>query len=444
MPKLARELQPLDVKRLKHPGTGRNVLFAVGGVQGLQLQITPTGSRSWVLRVSIGGKRRDVGLGGYPTVTLAQAREKAREARASIERGVDPVEDRKAARAALETAARRGTTFAEAMSKYLTAKIEVGEQTKHRAQWRTTLESYAVPILGKMSVADIGMPDVLRVLEPIWAEKTETASRVRQRIEAVLSWATVAGLRSGDNPARWRGNLAEMLPAPAKLKGEEHHPAVALADGPRWWAHLCRMDGQGARALRFAVLCASRSGEIRGLRWREVVFEGKEPVALRIPAARMKGGREHMVPLSDVAVELLREVAGLREGDAWPELPLDHLVFPAPRGGELSDMTLSAVMRRMHEAEVKVGRLGYLDGVSRRPAVPHGCRSTFRDWAGKSGFPRELGEEALAHSLGSAVEAAYARGHLMERRRPMMQAWANFLAGDEAASVVPIRAKAAQ
>ncbi|MDE3029031.1 MAG: integrase arm-type DNA-binding domain-containing protein [Paracoccaceae bacterium] len=454
MPKIAKELGPLDVKRLTHPGKGGNALFAVGGVNGLHLQITPTEARSWVLRVQIGTKRRDVGLGSYPTTTLAQARDRAREAREAISKGIDPVEERKAHRAALEAAQHQRMTFKDAVERYLPAKVEVGAMTKHKAQWRSTLTTYALPVLGNTPVADIAMKDVLRVLEPIWEGKNETASRLRQRIEAVLSWATVAGHRTGDNPARWKGNLAEMLPKPSAVKDEAHQPAVSIADAPRWWAHLSRMEGQGACALRFAALCGSRSGEIRELTWGEVQFENvqagahsvanRQPVTLVIPAAKMKAKRDHVVPLSDAAVLVLREGAGLAAGEEWPVFPRDALVFPAPRGGALSDMSVSAVMRRMHEAEVKAGRVGYLDGMTGRPAVPHGCRSTFRDWAGKSGFPRELAEEALAHAIKNKAEAAYAREHMAERRKPMMQAWAHFLTYGEALSgnVIGIRGNA--
>ena len=431
MPKIAKELTAKQVQNLKHDGRKTNVLAAVGGVSGLHLQITPTGARSWILRAKVGRGRRDIGLGPLSLLSLKEARDKAREVRKQIAEGRDPVAERREARAEAIKVQRRAMTFKEAMEIYLATKIEPGPVTVNKKQWRSTLEAYALPILGPMRVEAIEIRDVLQVLEPIWINKTETASRLRQRIEAVLSWATVAGHRTGDNPARWKGNLAEMLPKAADVKEQEHLPAISQLDAPHWWAHLNKMAGQGARALRFVALTASRTGEVRSLVWKEVLFENGTPVRLSIPAARMKAKRDHVVPLSSPAVEILREAAGLRPGEDWPKnLSPDDLVFPAPRGGTLSDMSLSAAMRRMHESEEKAGRAGYLDPQSGRPAVPHGLRSTFRGWAGKAGYPRELAEEAIAHAVGSDVERAYAREHLADRRTPMMDAWAAFLLGE--------------
>ena len=235
MPRIAGELSALNVKRLAHPGGKRNVLFSVGGVPGLHLQVSPKGGRSWVLRVMVGTLRRDIGLGGYPAVTLSQARDKAREIRTKIESGVDPVAERKAVKAALVAAQRRGLTFADAVDKALAARLDAFKNAKHRQQWENTLTTYAMPELGKMMVHDITTQDVLRVLQPHWIDKTETASRLRGRIEAVLSWATVAGHRTGDNPARWLGNLKELLPAPSKVATEGNQPALMLDDASRWF-----------------------------------------------------------------------------------------------------------------------------------------------------------------------------------------------------------------
>ncbi len=418
MPKVARELSALEVKNLAHPGDKRNVMYSVGGVAGLHMQITPHGGRSWVLRVKVGEKRRDLGLGGFPTVTLSQARDKAREARDKIERGIDPVEERKATKAALIAAQRRGLTFAVAVDKALVAKLDAFKNPKHRQQWQNTLATYAIPDLGKMLVQDITTQDVLRVLQPIWATKTETASRVRGRIEAVLSWATVAGHRTGDNPARWAGNLKELLPPPSKVANEGNHPALALEDAPRWFAALQAREGFGARALEFATLTATRSQEVRGATWDEIDFD---KALWTIPGVRMKMDREHRVPLSARAVKMLK---------ALPKLEGNPLVFPAARGGQLSDMTLSATMRRMHEAEVAQGGAGFLDRTSNRPAVPHGLRSTFRDWvAEQTTYPGDLAEAALAHKISNAVEASYRRGDMIEKRRRMMADWADFMGG---------------
>ncbi|TGD45361.1 site-specific integrase [Pseudotabrizicola sediminis] len=418
MPRVAEELTALDVKRLTHPGGKRNVLFSVGGVPGLYLQLTPNNGRSWVLRAMVGTMRRDIGLGGFPGITLSMARDKAREARAKIEGGIDPVEERKATKAALVAAQRRGLTFAAAVDKALSAKLDAFKNPKHRQQWENTLQTYAIPELGKMLVQDITPQDVLRVLQPHWINKTETASRLRGRIEAVLSWATVAGHRTGDNPARWAGNLKELLPAPNKVATEGNHPALALDDVPAWFAALQTREGFGARAVEFLALTASRSQEIRGAAWDEIDLKAG---IWTIPGARMKMGKEHRVPLSARAVALL---------EALPRLDGNPLVFPAARGGQLSDMTLSATMKRMHEAEIASGNAGFIDRTSKRPAVPHGLRSTFRDWvAERTTFPGEMAEVALAHRISNAVEAAYRRGDMIEKRRRMMGEWADFVAG---------------
>jgi len=418
MPKIAEELSALDVKRLAHPGGKRNSLFSVGGVPGLYMQITPKGGRSWVLRVKVGSLRRDIGLGGFPGVTLSQARDKAREARAKIESGIDPVEERKAAKAALVAAQRRGLTFADAVDKALAAKLDAFKNAKHRQQWENTLATYATPDLGKMLVQDITTQDVLRVLQPLWMEKTETASRLRGRIEAVLSWATVAGHRTGDNPARWAGNLKELLPPPSKVATEGNHPALALDDAPRWFSALQAREGFGARALEFAALTATRSQEVRGATWDEIDLDKALWI---IPAARMKMGKEHRIPLPAHAVAMLEEL---------PRLKDNPLVFPAARGGQLSDMTLSATMKRMHEADIAQGGAGFTDRTSQRPAVPHGLRSTFRDWvAEQTTFPGDMAEVALAHKISNAVEASYRRGDMIEKRRRMMADWADFMGG---------------
>jgi integrase len=416
------EMSALNLKRLQHPGVGRNAVFAVGGVSGLMLQITPTGGRTWLLRATVGEKRREIGLGGFPDVTLAQARERAREAKDKIRMGIDPVEERKAVKATLIAAQRRGLTFADAIERYLDAKMDAFSNSKHKAQWRSTLENYARPILGPMLVQDIDVQDVLQVLEPIWAEKTETASRLRGRIEAVLSWATVAGHRTGDNPSRWAGNLKELLPAPSKVAKKGNHPALQIDDVNRWFRALRARSGVGSRALEFSALTAARSQEVRGARWDEIDIEAK---MWTVPAKRMKMDREHRVPLAPCAVELLR---------ALPRMDGNPLIFPAVRGGELSDMTLSATMKRLHEADMAQDGFGFVDRVSKRPAVPHGLRSTFRDWVSeRTHFPGEMAENALAHKISSAVEAAYRRGDMIEKRREMINAWVDFLKGNEQA-----------
>lgn len=418
MPRKAKDLTALEVSRLRHPGRGGNVTFAVGNVAGLMLQCTPTGARTWLLRTMVGAKRREIGLGGYPDVSLADAVRLARTTKEKIRQGVDPVEERKAMRAALAAQQARGLTFSEAVDRYLAAKLDAFKNAKHRQQWENTLRTYALPTLGSMLVSEIAVQDVLRVLEPIWRTKTETASRLRGRIEAVLAWATVSGHRTGDNPAAWRGNLKELLPAPTKIAQETNQPALQLDDAARWFEALRSREGIACRALEFAALTACRSQEVRGATWDEIDLERALWI---IPASRMKMRKEHRIPLSPGALMLLR---GL------PRMADNPLVFPAAKGGQLSDMALSATMRRLHEADLAGGGAGFIDRVSKRPAVPHGLRSTFRDWVAEcTSYPGEMAEVALAHKITNAVEAAYRRGDMIEKRRQMMKAWSDFLAG---------------
>lgn len=417
MPRKVKDLSALEVARLRHPGKGTNVTYAVGNVAGLLLQCTPTGARTWLLRTTVGLKRREIGLGGFPDVPLADAVRRARETKDQIRAGVDPIEQRKANRSALATAQARGLTFADAVDRYLAAKLDAFKSAKHRAQWEMTLKTYAEPKLGSMLVNDIAVQDVVGVLQPIWREKTVTASRLRGRIESVLAWATVAGHRSGDNPARWAGNLRELLPAASKVRDGGNQPALQLDDAVRWFAQLRAREGNGSRALEFLALTATRSQEVRGAVWSEIDLARKLWI---VPGSKMKMGREHRVPLSLAAIAIL---------DAMPRHPDSQLIFWAPKGGQLSDMTVSATMRRLNDAAVKVGGTGFVDRTSKRPAVPHGLRSTFRDWiAERTAFPSDLAETALAHKVPNAVEAAYRRGDMLEKRRQMMTAWADFLA----------------
>jgi integrase len=388
---------------------------------GLFLRVEPNGSRRWVQRIVVRGKRCELGLGSPPLVSLAQAREMALDNRRVARAGGDPLASKRE-RAAVPT-------FAEAVDRFLASKLAEFSNDKHRLQWRSTLDSYAGPVLGPMRVADIGLRDVLRVLEPIWREKTETASRLRGRIESVLAWATVSGHREGDNPARWKGNLDALLPKPGKIAKADNHPALALDEAPGWIAELRKRDGMAARALEFAAFTAARSGEVRGALWSELDLSSG---LWTIPSERMKAGREHRVPLTPELVDMLR---GL------PRMDGSAFVFFAPMGGMLSDMALSAVMRRMQEAATANGGAGYLDPRSGRPAVPHGLRSTFRDWtAERTDYPRDMAEIALAHNVGSEVERAYRRGDMLEKRRAMMAAWGRFLRGETGGKVVRLGA----
>ena len=410
MPRKASELNALAVSRLTVPG-----LHFVGGVPGLALQVLPSGARTWVLRISIGGRRRDMGLGGYSAsgMTLARARADALAARAKIKAGVDPIEERRAAESTLRAANVKAMTFEQAARGYMAAHEPTWRNAKHAQQWRNTLEQYAYPVIGPLMVRDVELAHVLKVLEPIWREKTETASRLRSRVELVLDWAAARGHRTGVNPARWRGHLDKLLPQPSKVSKPDHHAALPVDALGAFMERLRAAPGMGARALEFAILTAARSGEVRGAAWAEIDLKG---AAWTIPGERMKAGKEHRVPLSGPALAVLA---------ALPRFTDSDFVFPAPRGGQLSDMTLSAVLRRM---EV--------------PAVPHGFRSTFRDWAAeRTSYPNEMAEMALAHTIENKAEAAYRRGDLFEKRRRMMDDWAAFCALPAATGeVIPLRA----
>lgn len=413
MPKQAVELKAIQVKRLSEPGR-----HAVGGIPpGLSLNITDTGARSWIFRVTVKGNRRHIGLGSYPEVSLAEARELAHEMKRKISAGIDPVEERQAERAALAIEEKQRTTFRDAFDSFYEEKVQ-GElkNAKHVKQWQSTLTTYAFPFIGDKSVASISVEDILAVLRPIWTTKNETASRVRQRIEAVLDWSKAMNLRDGENPARWKGNLQQILPSPGKMQKENRYPAVDLDAIGEWFRVLRNRNGIAARALEFLTLTASRSSEVRGALWGEIDLERG---IWTVPAERMKAGREHRVPLSHEAIKLLK---------ALPKFKDCPYIFPSPRNGQMSDMTLSAVMRRIQEAEEREGRPGFLDPRSRRPAVPHGLRSTFRDWAAeRTTYPRDMAEMALAHNVGSDVERAYRRSDLLERRREMMEEWSEFM-----------------
>lgn len=412
MPKKAKPLSAVEVSKLDTPG-----LHAVGGVAGLRLRVLPTGAKTWVLRTLIAGKRREMGLGGYPTVGLSDARTKAREALDEVRAGVDPIAKRQSQWSALLASRGAEMTFDQCVEKFIEAKGGEWKNPKHRQQWQNTLTTYASPTIGKLQVRDVDLPLITKILEAIWNTKTETASRVRGRIEAVLDWATVRGYRRGENPARWKGHLDKVLSKPSKVAKVEHHAVLPFDGVGGFMVELRKQRGVAARALEFAILTAARSGEVRGATWSEIDLQGN---TWTIPASRMKAGKEHRVPLSDEAVTLLRTL---------PRHEGNDLVFAAPRGGVLSDMTLTAVMRRM-----KVD------------AVPHGFRSTFRDWAAeRTSYPQHVAEMALAHAIGDKVEAAYRRGDLFEKRRRMMVDWAKHCGTPHqtSADVVPIRGTAA-
>lgn len=389
MPKFAKELTAAAVAKLREPGR-----YPVGGAAGLHLRITDSGSRLWVHRIMVDGKRRDIGLGRFEDVSLSQARDAARDKSRLVRQGIDPLP-------ALQLApvAKVVRTFRATAEEYVESKRDGWRNEKHRAQWTATLEAYAYPEIGEKDVGEIGIDDVLRVLRPIWTSKTETATRLRGRIESVLGYAAVRDGRSGINPASWRGVLDKILPAPDKVRTREHHPAMPIAEAPAFMRALEEVGGMSALALRFLILTAARSGEVRGASWSEVDLQAG---IWAVPAERMKAGAAHRVPLSAQALALL---------EGLPRFAGSDLLFPSPRGGQLADMAMTALMRRRG--------LAY---------VPHGFRSTFRDWAGDhTEYPREIVESALAHAVGNRVEAAYRRKDALERRRPLMQDWGNFL-----------------
>lgn len=389
MPRLARALSALEVKRLVQPG-----LHAVGHVAGLRLAVKDTGAKSWVLRVTVGTRRSELGLGGYPTVTLAQACERARQALDMIRDGRDPAAERRARRVTVEW------TFKRCCEAYIAAHRAGWRNAKHAAQWASTLETYVYPKFGEKHVRDVTKADVLAAIEPDWSTKNETMVRVRNRIELVIAWATQRELRpEGLNPARWRGNLDAALPRPSKVNKREHFAAVPIDGMHAFVSRLRAMPGIGAQALEFAILTACRTGVVRAATWDEIDLAS---AVWSIPASKMKAGRPHRVPLSPRALELLQ---------ALPRSEKQQLVFPGARDKPLSDMTLTACIRRM--------------GVD---AVPHGFRSTFADWcAERTATPAEVREMALAHAIGDQTEAAYRRGDLFQKRRELMALWARFI-----------------
>jgi integrase len=420
MPKIAKELGALEVSRLKDVG-----FHAVGGVSGLGLQIVESGARSWVLRTMVGGQRRKMGLGGFPDVTLAVAKEKARQAKLKVNDGEDPINERRDKRRALKVSRAQDVTFKTCAENYITSHTPEWTNKKHAGQWSTTLEKYAYPVIGDLWVRDVAISHILQILNPIWLTKTTTAVNVRGRIESVLSAAKTLGYRSGENPAAWKDNLDNQLASPNKVKKVRHHPAIPVDEVGQFMKDLRSRDGTSSDALEFLVLTSVRSHNVRHARWSEIDMETKtwaipgEDADQDGNGQRMKSGVAHRVPLSKQALTLLNGLQRMAGTD---------LLFPSPRGGsQLSDMAMNKVMRDM-----KAG------------GVPHGFRSTFKDWAlERTNFQHEISEKALAHTVGDAVERAYLRSDAFAKRRRMMQQWADFCEKDQKAikdKVVPIRA----
>ena len=409
------KLSAVEVTKAKGPA----VLHDGGG---LYLRVSDTGAKSWVFRFQLDGKRRDMGLGPFPDISLAEARAKATEHRKQRHEGIDPLDAKAAQRQAQRVSDAKGRTFRESAVEFIEKNRAGWRNAKHAAQWGSTLETHVYPVIGDLPVAAIDVGLVVQVLDPIWAEKPETASRVRGRIEAVLDAATVRGFRQGPNPAQWKGNLAHILPARSKLRKVEHHAALPIDDMPEFLKALRGREGMAARALEFAILTVARTGEVLGARWGEIDLDSKLWI---VPAGRMKAGREHRVPLSDAALAALgtvRPLALMRDGE--PDLTAP--VFPGPRRAlPMSNMVMLMLLRRMKRNDV----------------TAHGFRSTFSDWAAeRTGYPREVVEMALAHAVENKVEAAYRRGDLFDKRRNLMEAWADFCSVPAIGTrVVPMR-----
>lgn len=389
---------------------------------GLYLQVTEAGSKSWIFRYSTAGKRREMGLGPYASrtergaehvvVSLESARLTAVDARALVKSGQDPIGVRDAERARLQAEEARGVTFKDAAERFIKAHEGTWRNPKHRQQWKNTLVTYAYPKIGTLSVGAVAKGDVTRVLDPIWHEKPETAFRVRGRIERVLDWSKGRGLRTGENPARWRGHLDAVYPPRSKVRKVKHHAAVPIDDMPSVYAKLSEAEGIAALAARFAILTAARVGEVTGAGKK---LELTSPDVWAVPAERMKGNRPHSVPLSREAKKVL-QAAGAYQTD-------DRL-FPGRRTGR--PLSQAAVIKALRAA-------GAGD------ATTHGCRSTFRDWAAeRTNFPSEVAEMALAHAVGDKTEQAYRRGELMRKRSALMEAWAGFVTAPAGEKVVQL------
>jgi len=396
-----KQLTAVSIARLSDPG-----YYSDGG--NLFLQVTKSGTRSWIFRYGKDGKKREMGLGPFPLVTLAMAREKSLECRLQLLDGVDPISERNKSREAAAIVAARRITFAECAARLIESKRAGWKNAKHAQQWENTLSTYAYPFIGTLEVSEVDTAGVRKCLDPIWTTKTETASRLRQRVEAVLDWAKAHGYRSGDNPAAWRGHLEAVMAAPTDIKKRIHHAAVPVSDVMALMTDLRRRTSTSARALEYLMLTAARTGEVIGASWDEIDFVGEK---WTVPAARMKAGIEHTVPLSAPALALLKALRARSAVGTW--------LFPgAVEGKPLSNMAMLELVRG----------IGTTDEEG-KPATVHGFRSTFRQWAAENtDYPREVAEHALAHRLADKVEAAYQRSTLFVKRRALMSDWANFLA----------------
>lgn len=433
MPKKAEEWSEARVKRTGHSGAGdRHEVHSVGGVPGLCLQISPAGNKSWIFRYSApSGRRREMGLGTYgPFNNLATARGAAAKARAMLLEAPprDPLSVRQAAQVEAKAAVARKMTFEKAAEATLAQRSDGFRDEKAKAAWYAPLVVHAFPVIGATPIAAVDMAAVIRVLEPIWLSKNRTAAILRARLESVLTWAIANEKRPGPNPAELNETLKHRLPAtPKRDKQASARPAVQVKEAARWYAALAAMPGPAARALQLVALAALRSGEVRGSKWAEFDMDG---LVWTVPAERMKMKRAHDVPLSPQMTALIEDQRKTVYDGPHRGSPL---VFPAARGGVLTDLMLSDMMKQVHAADIKAGGPGFLDAHSGLPAVPHGLRSTFKGWAQQTRVAWDLSETALAHELGNEVAQAYNRVSLLEARAPVMSAWAEYLTGAQAA-----------
>ena len=418
MARQQQRLSALQVTKLTRPG-----LYGDGG--GLTLQVTTTGAKSWLFRFMVAGKPFAMGLGPTHTVSLAEARQKALNARKLLIEGINPLTAKKQNKIAAALASAKMMTFDQCAEAYILAHKASWKNAKHADQWKNTLNTYASPIFGQLPVAEINTGLVVKCLAPIWESKTETAIRLRGRIESVLGWATTSGYRTGENPARWKGHLDNLLATISKTSRTKHHPSLPWQRMGAFMAVLRAREGVSARAVEFAILTACRSGEVRGARWAEFDTTNK---VWTIPAERMKAKREHQVPLSDAAMALLESMLP-KDGDV-------DIVFAGTKGQPLSDMSLTAVIRRMNGGDKPVWADANGEGVT-----VHGFRSSFRMWAAETtNYPREVAEHALAHQLPDAVERAYQRGSLFAKRNALMAEWSVYCSKVPTDAVVkPIR-----
>ncbi len=404
MAKKVKRLTDVKVKKLTAPGW-----YPDGG--GLYLQVSPTSTKSWVYRYSTDGKERRQGLGSYPLISLSDARDATHQCALLRKQGTDPIEHHREIKATNKAKEAKGILFEECCEAYIDAHKSSWKNRKHESQWRNTMKTYAYPTLEDIAAKDVDITLVMKVLEPIWYIKTETASRVRQRIEAILDWASARGYREKENPARWRGHLEKLLPKRAKVQKVKHHAAMNYQELPEFYQSLRKINTVTAKALAFTILTATRSGETRNANWAEI-----DKDLWSIPEERMKAERLHRVPLCDESRKILEEMESYRRKDG--------LIFPGLQGGRpISEASLMKLVKAKNS----------------KPTI-HGMRSSFRDWcAEQTNYPREVAEAALAHSLKDKTEEAYFRSDLFEKRRKLMDAWADYCLNEKSeAEVIPI------